>query len=146
MFMRNVGNFAVKLMPHSDAYLYRDISIANDASYLTFDLKVETPDARDFLTVSLGDEIIYYKALNTADSDFWTVDPIFIGDFAGKTDTLLFTLNQVGTGTPSILLDNITFLAVPEPSTLAGVGALSLLAYAWRRRERAARVVVGQAF
>ena len=137
MFMRDVGNFAAKITSGSDGYLWQDVSVPGDAYYLTFDLKIETPDAGDFLTVTLGDELIFYKALNAADSDFWTVDPIFIGDFAGQTDTLLFTLNHVGTGTPSLLLDNITFLSVPEPSTfvLLCVCAISLLAYAWRRRK-----------
>jgi hypothetical protein len=61
----------------------------------------------------LGNRIIFYQPLNTADSDFQTVTPIFVGDFAGQTATLLFTLNHVADGTPSILLDNITFSAVP---------------------------------
>lgn len=139
MFMRDVGNFAAKIFPGSDGYLWKDVSVPADAYYLTFDLKIETPGAGDFLTATLGNEIIFYKALNAADSDLWTVDPIFIGDFAGQTDTLLFTLNHVGDGTPSILLDNITFSAVPEPSTFAllGIGAIGLLVYAWRRRQQA---------
>jgi hypothetical protein len=130
MFMRDAGNFAVKLFSGSDGYLWQEVSVPQDACYLTFDLMNETPAAGDFLTVSLGDEIIYYKALNSADADFWTVYPIFIGDFAGQTTKLLFALNHVGEGTPSLLLDNITFLAAPEPSTIlllvAGVVALAL--------------------
>lgn len=140
IFMRDAGNAAARITSGSDGYLYKDVSIPLDVSYLTFDMKVETPDAGDFLTVSLGNEVIYYKPLNAADSDFWTVDPIFIGDFAGQTETLLFTLNHVGDGTPSILLDNITLSAIPEPSTLTllGAGVASVLAYAWRQRRRIA--------
>ena len=121
IFMRDIRNFAVKIMSGSDGYLWQDMSIPQDASYLTFDMKVETPEAGDFLTVSIGDEVIYYKSLNTADSNFWTVDPIFIGDFAGQTETLLFALNHVGDGTPSILIDNVTFSATnfpPRPITV----------------------------
>jgi hypothetical protein len=64
------------------------------------------------------------------------IDPIFIGDFAGQTETLLFTLNHVGDGTPSILLDNVTFSAVPEPGTLAllAVAALGVAAFTRLRR------------
>ena len=116
IFMRDAGNFAARLTSGTDGFLYRDMSVPSDASYLTFDLKVEMPDAGDFLTATLGNEILYYKSLNTADSDFCAVAPIFVGDFAGQTKTLLFTLNHVGNGTPSILLDNITFSAVPQIS------------------------------
>ena len=119
----DVLNAVVRLTAGSDGYLYRDVSVPSDASYLTFDLKVETPDPDDFLTVTLGNEIIYYKALNTADSDFYTVDPIFVGNFAGQTETLLFTLNHVGNGTPSILLDNITLDAnAPSKAKTAAQG------------------------
>jgi len=140
VFMRDAANAAARITSGSDGYLYRDISIPADACYLTFDLKVETPDAGDFLTVSLGNAIIYYKGLYATDADFSTVDPIFIGDYAGQNETLLFTLNHVGTGTPSILLDNVTFSAIPEPSALALllVASLRLVGVA-RHRQRAWR-------
>ena len=119
IFLRDVGNAAAKITSGSDGYLYRDVQIPNDASFLTFDLGVENACTGDFLTVTLADRFLFYKSLDTVDAGFVTVDPIFIGDFAGQTNTLLFTLNHVGDGTPSVLLDNITFSAVvPEPSTL----------------------------
>jgi hypothetical protein len=134
IIMRDAGNAAAQITSGSNGYLWRDVSVPQDASYLTFDLKTETPGASDFLTVTLGDELIYYKSLTMADTDFSTVDPIFIGDFAGQDETLLFTLNHAGDGTPSILLDNITFSAVPEPATLSllALGGLAIL----RRRRR----------
>jgi len=109
IFMRDVGKFAAMITSGSDGYIYSTVSVPTSASYLTFDLKVDTPCSGDFLTVTLADQIIYYQALGTADSDFHTVSPIFVGNFAGQTTTLLFTLNHVGGGEPSILLDNITF-------------------------------------
>jgi hypothetical protein len=117
----NNDNYAAQIQSGSDGFLWQEMSIPQNASYLTFDMKVETPEAGDFLTVSFGNEVIYYKSLNTADSNFWTVDPIFVGDFAGQTETLLFAINHVGDGTPSILLDNITFSAInfpPRPITV----------------------------
>jgi hypothetical protein len=117
----DIGNAVARITSGSDGYLWQEMFIPQNASYLTFDLKVETPEAGDFLTVSLDNEIIYYKALSTADSNFWTVDPIFIGNFAGQMETLLFALNHAGSGTSSILLDNITFsvtLPPPRPMTV----------------------------
>ena len=136
VFMRDAGNAAVGIFGGNgsqlqggirpadgsggNGYLYRDVSIPQNASYLTYDLMVRTPSAGDFLTVSLGSEVIDYQPLDTADTSFRTVDPIFVGDYAGQTETLLFTLNHVGTGTPLILLDNITFSAVPQPGDANG--------------------------
>jgi hypothetical protein len=126
----DIGNAVARLTSHSDGYLWQEMSIPQDASYLTFDLKVETPQAGDFLTVSLGNEVIYYKSLNKADSNFWTVDPIFIGDFAGQTKTLLFTLNHVSDVTSSILLDNITLSATVAPADLNIDGKVNFTDYA----------------
>jgi len=132
----NNGNCAAQLRSGSDGYLFRDVSIPADAYYLTFDLKIQTPGSGDFLTVSLGDELLFYKALDAIDGDFKTVDPIYVGEFAGQTETLLFALNHVGSETPSILIDNVTFSAVPEPSSIVlfSIGVISLLLFARKRR------------
>ncbi len=111
IFMYDVKKAAIRITSGSDGYFYRDESIPSNASYLTFDLMVENPDVGDFLTLTLGNEILYYKSLDTVDSNFLTVDPIFIGNFSGQTEALLFTLNHVGNSFPSILLGNIKFLS-----------------------------------
>ena len=52
---------------------------------------------------------------------------------------LITDLSTVATGN-DFALDDISFTAVPEPSSLAliGIGAISLFTFAWRRRSRTA--------
>ena len=81
-----------------------------------------------------------YEPLNLlGQQDFTTTAPIFVGDLAGQTGTLLFTLKDVSDQEASILLDNITSSAVPEPATLSllVLAALCLAGYL-RRRKRVA--------
>jgi hypothetical protein len=96
----------------SNAYLFSEVTIPADAQFLTFDLEVETASPDDYLTVSFGNKVVFYRDLASTDADLATIDPIFIGDLAGQTDTLLFTLHGVGSVPSSVLLDNITFSAI----------------------------------
>jgi hypothetical protein len=137
IFLRDAGNAVAKLASGSDGYLYRDVFIPSSALYFSYDLMVETAAPDDFLTVSLGDAVIDYEPLNVVDGDFRTIDPIYIGDYAGQTNTLLFMLNHVGTGTPSVLLDNVTFSAVPEPTTLCFLCAAAMVILFRRKSVRA---------
>ena len=125
------GNYAAKIGTGTDGFLYKNVLIPRDASYMTFDLEVCAVSADDFFTVTLGSELLYYRPLNVADSEFLTVDPIYIGNFAGQNQTLLFTVNHVGSDSPSVLVDNVTFSGqpTPEPSSLilllAGIAILA---------------------
>ena len=94
----------------SDVYLFKTITIPSDAAVMTFDMKVVTAVSDDYITLSFGDKVIFFKDITTVDSDFVTTLPILIPHLAGLTDTLLFTLHH-DTDTPgsSVLLDNITF-------------------------------------
>jgi hypothetical protein len=71
--------------------------------------------------------------------DKGTYTPIM---FPGATDTSPIDINSLGEIIGSVTISNEPhgFVAtpIPEPSTLAllGMGAISLLAYAWRRRNR----------
>ena len=58
--------------------------------------------------------------------------------FDTPIDTLRFV--QTESNGSALIMDNVVLGQVPEPSTFAlvGVGALGLLAYAWRRRKPAA--------
>jgi autotransporter-associated beta strand protein len=125
----------------SDGYLYSAITVPPNVSYLTYDLNVESPLAGDFLTVSFNDDVIDYEALNAATGGFFTVSPIYIGDYAGQTETMTFALNHVGTGTATVDITNVTFYATPEPSAFALLlaASLGLAGAALHRRRRATK-------
>lgn len=124
----------------SDGYLVRELTIPTDADFMTFDFKVVTPGA--YLTVQFGEDVIFYE--NFLDvTDWMTSESLFVGQWAGETNELIFILHKNSDDTALIYVDNITFehvevgaFAVPEPASLGilGIGALGLLV----RRRRAA--------
>ncbi|MDG7002276.1 MAG: hypothetical protein JRN15_24530, partial [Nitrososphaerota archaeon] len=110
--------YSVRIAGSSNGYLFRDITLPNSADYLDFNIKVEAGTVDDFLTVSFGNELLYYRDFGVVNGGLVTVDPIYIGDLAGQTGTLLFALNYGGTGSPSVLIDDVSAYAVPEPASL----------------------------
>ncbi len=110
--------YSVRIAGPSDGYLFRDITLPSNAEYLDFNIKAEVGTVNDFLTVSFGNELLYYRDFGVVDGGLVTVDPIYIGDLAGQTGSLLFALNYGGTGSPSVLIDNVSVYAVPEPASL----------------------------
>ena len=110
------------------------------ASPFTFNSAYFTGAWNDGLTVA----ITGYLSGNVVD------EKSFIVNFSGPTlevfnwadvDELSFASNggtpHSGGGGEQFVMDNFTYNAVPEPSTrvLVGIGAVSLLAYGWRRRD-----------
>ena len=136
ILLKDAEHAVAQITSGSDGYLYRTITIPPNASYLTYDLNVETPVAGDFLTVSFDNDVVDYEALNAASSGSFTVNPIYIGDYAGQTITLTFALNHVGAGTAAIDIANVTFSTeVPEPSSFVLFSAgLAFVCVAWRIR------------
>jgi pimeloyl-ACP methyl ester carboxylesterase len=111
-----LDGIVMRVFENSDGYLYREIALPSDAEFLTFDLAIENAGDGDYLTVSLGPDVLYYEELGLFnESGFQTVKPIFVGDHAGTTATLLFALRSVGDANASVLLDNISFLFAPLP-------------------------------
>jgi The GLUG motif len=104
--------FACRIQTGSDGYLFKDINIPTDAEYLTFDYLVESPGA--YLTLQFGDNVILYQDL-TSPTDWITTEHLYVGLWAGQTDTLLFTLHQASDTNSSLLVDNITFSTVNTP-------------------------------
>ena len=110
--------YSVRIAGAGDGYLFKTITLPSNAEYLDFSIEVDAGTFNDFLTVSFGSEILYYRDFSVNDGALTTVDPIYIGDLAGQTRTLLFALNYGGTGSPSALIDNVSVYAVPEPASL----------------------------
>jgi len=137
-----VGQWVVGLFEKSDAYLFQEMTIPPNADYMTFDLAVENAGDGDYLTVSFGDQLLWYEDLAfLSEGDFQTLGALFVGDLAGETDTLLFALNSVGEANASVLLDNIEFgvTVIPEPSAMVLLGAAAMFAGLCASRKRRRR-------
>jgi hypothetical protein len=123
--------YVARLFTASDGYLFRETTIPPNATYMTFDWAVENAGNGEYFTVSFNDDVLYYENLDAMGQlQFNTIPPIFVGDHAGETGTLLFSLHSVSDANASVLLDNVTFSAVPEPSTLALLGVVVIAAIA----------------
>jgi hypothetical protein len=103
--------FVSRIQTEPDGHLFKDINIPTNAEYLTFDYLVEGPGA--YLTLQFGDNVIYYHDL-TGPTGWITTEHLYVGLWAGQTNTLLFTLHQVGSAA-SLLVDNITFSTTISP-------------------------------
>ena len=90
-----------------DGYLWREINIPEDSYYMSYEFKNENNATESFLTVDLGNEVINYQNLSKAYTDFKKIDEIFVGDFAGKSETLTFELHKVGSQPPSVLIKSM---------------------------------------
>jgi hypothetical protein len=136
------GHYSMRLFENSDGYLFKTIEIPDDAYYMTFDFKIENAGDGDYLSTSFESSLLGLLDLSTAGTDFTTTDPMFVGNLDGQTGMLLFALNSQGSVNASLLLDNITFYSVPEPSSIT----ILLFCSAWflrRTRRYAAHCSLG---
>jgi hypothetical protein len=105
-------------------------TIPSNAQTLSF--ATWSPGGVGLMQLNFGTNILALRNAGvTADGEIWTAD---ISAFAGQTDELKFTFTQ-DTQLQFFFLDNLSFSAVPEPTTLAIFmsGALVLLIRGGRR-------------
>ena len=114
IILQDSSNAVIRITssPNSEGYIFKRITIPKDAYYMTYEIKNEKAALGNFLTVTFNNEIISYEALAKVDNEMRKSLDIFVGDGAGKTDDLLFTVNQVGDKESSVLIDNIIFYKI----------------------------------
>lgn len=114
----------------SDGFLYRTLTLPQDAFGLSFDA-ISVGDDGDQLVVSFGDDVLFAgPAAIFASSDWVNSGTLYIGDHAGQTDTLQFWLRSAGESVgEQLYIGNITITAVPDPFTLSllSLGGLALI-------------------
>lgn len=124
----------------SPAYFWGDLTIPENAAFLTFDMLWSDKGDGDFLSVFFNDALLYsFLGIDFIGNDFLNVGLLPISDFAGQTGQLLFALNSVGDSNANFYIRNLTMgtvasSQVPVPGTvvLIGVGLAGLISF--RRR------------
>jgi len=97
------------------AQFYREFTIPADADYLQFDLFVATPQNGDWLSVSFENTLLYLRPLYDATSEFVTSDPVFVGDLAGTTGLITFSLwDELGGGAAEVYVNNFRLFDVAD--------------------------------
>ncbi|MBE3097719.1 MAG: DUF3466 family protein [Planctomycetes bacterium] len=126
---------AVELRESSDAYIWKQVALAQDCAYLAFDAMFLGEVDGDELVVTFDDETLFRGDGSLFDELLWTNSgPIPIADLAGRTGILQFWLKSSGDPNLSVLIDNVGFVT-PEPGTLSLMAAATtVLAFVRRRR------------
>ena len=110
---------------------WTDLTIPNDAVFLSFDLFFSNNDNADYLTLQFGSNLLFtYPASSFSSGGFESSGPIAVDGFNGQTDQLLFTLHSQGGTSTEVSIDNLSFLSpAPEPTglLLMASGVLALL-------------------
>jgi hypothetical protein len=129
-----IDGYAMYLHEGSDSFLFKEMTLSSDAQVLTFDFQVHQSGDGDYFTVSFENEVLFFDDLSLSGTELETVLPIFIGDFAGQTGTLLFTIHSTGTANASALIDNVAIYGVPEPASLLVISGGAMVLLIRRRR------------
>jgi len=128
------------LAEYSPAYLWAEFAIPADADYLSFDFKWENVGDGDYLTLHFADFQLYtFIGREFSGSEFWNSGPIFLGDIAGMTGQLLFSLNSVGNPNASFTIRNLelhdlTDVPLPGGGWLLLTGLAGIWLIGCRRR------------
>ena len=90
----------------------------------------------DFTASFNGSDFINVGKIKQDDA----ITPLIILGAGAYMDNVRISISETGTATEGILMTPANLVPIPEPSTLAllATGLIGLLAYAWRRRMKAA--------
>lgn len=124
------------------------VVVAEPVNTLTFDAEFLSSGAEGLLAVYWDDQYVgqvdeRYVLDGSQQYSFFLPDT-----FDPDAYSLAFRLDSYTDAQSNVVIGNVAtgYTAVPEPSTfvLLSVGAISLLAYAWRRRKWAAQGIEGE--
>jgi hypothetical protein len=112
-----IGNNTAACKEGSPAYLWLpNFQVKANELFLSFDFQWPNTGDGDWLTLHFGDQLLVsFSGAAFKGSDFITAF-IPIGQFSGKTNQLLFTLNNAGAPNAEINIRNInltTFISAP---------------------------------
>jgi hypothetical protein len=120
------------------AYIYKDINVPPDAELVFFDYRFVSYNPGDTLSLSIDDNtpLIIDAQVEGTSQGYKTSLPVYVGDYAGRTITLQFTLRSTGTGSTQLYIDNLRFTALTLADDVTGDKAidyadLTVLAQNW---------------
>ena len=121
------GNYSVELF--GDCAIGQTATVPDDAASLQFEaggVAAGGTFAASGLSVTLGADTLSCSAISEG-PDYYIYGANIPSDLDGLSEALIFSCQGVGSG--QVVLDNIEFLPIPEPSecALMGVGAVALL-------------------
>jgi len=98
-----------------NAGVYKSIELPVGVQYLSFRYRFTTPGDGDYLTVHWGTNALLYVGLDIPLSrdDFVTED-VWIADWAGQTNDLIFKLISRGDTNAVLVIDSISFETIPD--------------------------------
>lgn len=125
------------LVEGSPAYLWIDLGIPEDVLFLAFEFRWGAPGDGDYLTVHFDDILLFaFLWTEAVGMDYIWSGFLDIGEYAGTTGQLLFSLNSVGNSNSQIHVRDVSLFtlraaSVDEPQTgpilLAGLSLLILV-------------------
>jgi hypothetical protein len=120
---------------NSPAYWDTVFNKNQDDGAIQFTYEFIQPGRGDELGIWIDDQLRFIVAGEYAGTELQT--GIFdISDLALGSHTMTVALHDYGTDPAQFSIGDFVVISIPEPSTLTllGIGAIGLLAYAWRRR------------
>ena len=115
-----------------------------NAAYIEFEYFWDSLGDGDWLSVYFGDTLLFSSlGIDFIGNDYLSSGLLWIGQFAGETDQLLFALNSVGDSNAELSIRNLRVFyaepesSVPEPSTalLLLIGIISLTCFRHRKSQ-----------
>jgi pimeloyl-ACP methyl ester carboxylesterase len=104
------------------AYIYKDITVPSDAELVFFDYRFVSYNPGDTLSLSMDNNtpLVIDAEVEGTSQRYKTSLPVYVGDYAGRTITLQFTLRSAGTGSTQLYIDNLRFVAITLAEDING--------------------------